>query len=307
MSSKSKKSENSNKKRKDRRVANASPVVQRVRVEDIVIKGDFRKLDDDTVSELAASLKEVGLLNPPTVYIKKPDQADEDSGEVRLVAGQHRVEAAKKLGWEYIDVIVVTRGKKTNRKRQITENLHRKDLSKLDRGLLIKEWVALCAREGGQVAHPQPHDKGISRAAKSLGLSKKTVRRGLEVGSLHPAAQQALREAGLDDNEQVMLEVQKAEAEDQAARVQGIVRERAAKAKGAGRSNVTRLKPADDDWEDDWGGTPFERLKKAWGEARSLHNAWLHADAADRQRFIDEILLGGDDADDDGDDWGDAA
>src|SRR5205085_6956621 len=99
----SKMSKKSNKKDKVGSVT--SPVVRRVRVDEIVVKGNFRELNERTVADLAESFKEVGPLNPPTVYIKKSSDDEADTEEVRLVAGQHRVEAAKKIGWEFIDVI----------------------------------------------------------------------------------------------------------------------------------------------------------------------------------------------------------
>ena len=54
-----------------------------------------READQDAVQELADSIAELGLINPITV-----DQ------EYTLIAGLHRLEAAKRLGWRSIECTV---------------------------------------------------------------------------------------------------------------------------------------------------------------------------------------------------------
>ena len=52
----------------------------RLKITDICVGQDRRKLDDTKVAELADSIREVGLLNPITVSSKN-----------QLVAGSHRL------------------------------------------------------------------------------------------------------------------------------------------------------------------------------------------------------------------------
>ena len=64
-------------------------------------------MDADQVSALSESMKQVGLLNPVTVW-----KADIIVNHVAvdgfgLIAGLHRIEAAKLLGWEEIDAHIV--------------------------------------------------------------------------------------------------------------------------------------------------------------------------------------------------------
>ncbi len=59
-----------------------------VPIEEIKRKDGRRKLDTDHVKELADSIQELGLLNPITI-----------DREYFLIAGLHRLEAAKMLGW----------------------------------------------------------------------------------------------------------------------------------------------------------------------------------------------------------------
>jgi len=67
-------------------------------IEDIKIGPRIRKDLGDIVS-LAASMKEFGLLQPVVV-----------TTDGRLLAGVRRIEAAKKLGWSKINVVMVGAG-----------------------------------------------------------------------------------------------------------------------------------------------------------------------------------------------------
>src|SRR5262245_12430349 len=99
-----------------------APIIRRVAVAKIkIVEDGLRELDDKTVTDLAESIDEVGLMHLPTVYIKKRKDDDGDE-EYYLVAGRHRLAAAKKLGWKDIDVIVVKRNERKNQMRRITEN-----------------------------------------------------------------------------------------------------------------------------------------------------------------------------------------
>lgn len=59
----------------------------------------IRQADPEQVARLAASMAEVGLLSPVTVA--------EDGEGFRLIAGLHRIEAARALGWATIPAAVV--------------------------------------------------------------------------------------------------------------------------------------------------------------------------------------------------------
>ena len=67
----------------------------RVLIKEIRIKEGRRRLDDSNVKELAGSIQELGLLNPITI----------DRNHV-LIAGFHRLEAVRILGWEEVECTV---------------------------------------------------------------------------------------------------------------------------------------------------------------------------------------------------------
>jgi len=90
----------------------------RMAVYDIVLNLRVRKNLGD-IGALMDSMKTHGLLNPITVTNK---------GE--LIAGHRRLESAKRLGWEYIDVIILDEpGPIEKLEIEIEENTQRKALS----------------------------------------------------------------------------------------------------------------------------------------------------------------------------------
>lgn len=92
------------------------------------------------VKELAASIEEVGLLNPITVRMDGPCN-------YRLVAGYHRLEACKAIGWLEIDATIVDLNDLEAELAEIDENLVRQDLTvpqRIAEGLRRKDvWEAI--------------------------------------------------------------------------------------------------------------------------------------------------------------------
>jgi hypothetical protein len=72
----------------------------RVRVDEVLVGARHRKLDKGKVVVIAESINAIGLQTPISVY-------RDSEGHIHLVAGYHRLEAAKLLGWEEIDCIFV--------------------------------------------------------------------------------------------------------------------------------------------------------------------------------------------------------
>jgi ParB-like chromosome segregation protein Spo0J len=164
-----------------------------IRVEDIVIGGRLRALSDDAVSRLAASLADIGLRQPISVRLVEEMEVDGDlcAGVPILVAGAHRLAAAKQLGWSHIDCIEVDDDPLSAELWEIAENLHRLDLTKDQRDEHIRRYAELLeAKSAIQVPQtdapeigykkPPPQTKGIARQiADETGLSKSTVERAL--------------------------------------------------------------------------------------------------------------------------------
>lgn len=102
-----------------------------IRVEDIVIGERHRALSESAVERLATSMRELGLMQPISVRIVEEMELDGEltAGVPILVAGAHRLAAAKALGWSHIDCIEVDDDALRAELWEIDENLMRADLT----------------------------------------------------------------------------------------------------------------------------------------------------------------------------------
>jgi ParB family chromosome partitioning protein len=96
--------------------------IEQIFTDAINISDHHRALNDDKVAALAESMQTVGLLQPILVHDRGNDVPD-------LIAGRNRLAAAIKLGWDMIDAVMVTGDDIDIRLREITENLHRAELT----------------------------------------------------------------------------------------------------------------------------------------------------------------------------------
>ncbi len=118
---------------------------------------EARDLDPEGIKELAESIQREGLQNPPLVQ-KAGD------GKYKLVAGQRRLEALKRLGARTIPVTVMRSSSKLEdaKASSIIENLHRKQMTSSE----LAEACDFLADTFGSKR----------KAAKALGLSVPTFR-----------------------------------------------------------------------------------------------------------------------------------
>lgn len=120
-----------------------------------------RKLDREGITELAKSIKNEGLLNPPLVQ-------KQDKNTYLLMSGQRRLAAMKLLGAKKIPVHLIS--KKTEydlenaKAASVVENIHRNDMNHKD----IAEACKFLSEHIGK-----------SAAAKSMGISMITLKKYL--------------------------------------------------------------------------------------------------------------------------------
>ena len=163
-------------------------------VTDIIVRNRIRSsLSEPAIASLMDSLTKIGLQTPISVIWH-------DDGPV-LVAGRHRLEAAKRLGWPIIKAVEF-KDEKQARLWEISENLARSELSDAERRQHIAEWVELTAEKVRHNAAPvaggtQPVEKGIRKAAKELGITERTVRRAVAAESLPASVKMAADDAGI--------------------------------------------------------------------------------------------------------------
>jgi hypothetical protein len=96
---------------------------------------------------------------------------------------------------------VVTIDKTNTRLWEISENLHRAELSVGQRADQIAEWIRLTTdQEPAQVAPVsggRGNTGGIRAASRELGIDRDEARRAVRIASIAPEAREAAREAGL--------------------------------------------------------------------------------------------------------------
>lgn len=209
--------------------------IQKLFVENIYVGERIRKtVDPERVAALAASIKDIGLMTPITFRTLPRMTIDgvEETDVPVLVAGMHRLEAFKKLGLEEIPCIEIDGGDIEAQLWEIAENLHRAELTALERDQHIAKWIELC----GQRILNQPDTKigrgrpegGTRAAARELGVKQMDAARAVKVASLTEEAKEAARDVGLDDNRTALLEAAKAPAEHQAAIIRDYAEKKAA-------------------------------------------------------------------------------
>jgi ParB-like nuclease domain len=227
-----------------------------------VIPESHRPYNAEAVVSLKKSIERIGLQEAPTFV--------EGDGCYTLISGRHRLEALRLLGAEQIPARIVDFDSVDARLWTISENLHRCELSALERAEQVAEYAQLAAQRGkpveppgkpAQVAHlsgEQPvHDKpaqvaqvygrgnfgGDSQVARDLGISRDDVRRSKAIDSLSPAAKAIAVEAGVGDNRSALLAAAKESTpEGQTATIRRIAERKASSATPAEPPAVKSLR-----------------------------------------------------------------
>jgi ParB family chromosome partitioning protein len=150
--------------------------------------------DQDLLNELAASIKEVGVLQPPVVR-------DIGNGKYELIMGERRLRASKIAGLKTIPVIV--RATKDNEllREALLENIHRSQLNPLEEGAayqnLLNDFGYTHDELATKVGKSRP---AISNALRLLNLPT-SVQRRLAAGVLSAGHARAL--LALTDESQI--------------------------------------------------------------------------------------------------------
>jgi ParB family transcriptional regulator, chromosome partitioning protein len=118
--------------------------------------------DDETMATLAASIKELGVLQP--VLVRSLDGRED---EFELIAGERRWRAARRAGLQTIPVLVQTTGDANSLEQALVENLHRQDLGVLEEAAAYQQLID----EFGYT-----HEQVASRVGKSRVAVTNTLR-----------------------------------------------------------------------------------------------------------------------------------
>jgi len=93
--------------------------------------------DEETMSSLAASIKELGVLQPVLVRRIGSDSSD----EFELIAGERRWRASRRAGLHTIPVLIQTSDDTHSLEQALVENLHRQDLNVLEEAAAYQQLI----------------------------------------------------------------------------------------------------------------------------------------------------------------------
>ncbi|MDO8391417.1 MAG: ParB/RepB/Spo0J family partition protein [Actinomycetota bacterium] len=133
--------------------------------------------DEESLTELAASVREIGVLQPILV---RPLEG----GQYELIAGERRWRAARRAGLAVVPAIVRTTDDLGSVERALVENLHRQDLTPLEEASAYQQLV-----EDFSMTHEQ--------VASRVGKSRSAITNTLRLLTLPPGIQHLLADGRL--------------------------------------------------------------------------------------------------------------
>jgi ParB family chromosome partitioning protein len=149
-----------------------------------------RTFDDDTLEELAESIRQVGLLQPVVVRAAGP-------GQYELIMGERRWRASRRAGLTEIGAIVKQTQDNELLRDALIENLHRQQLDPLEEAAayqqLLDDFGATHEQLAQKIGRSRPH---ISNTLRLLNLPP-AVQKRVAAGVLSAGHARAL--LGLND------------------------------------------------------------------------------------------------------------
>jgi ParB-like chromosome segregation protein Spo0J len=243
--------------------------IEKVPVADIVVGKRWRIPNEKQISSLQESLRENGLIMPIGVRLVSQGHDPDLSGRLiwTLVHGATRLAAAKREGWSEIDAQILEGSDADFEKMELAENLHRGELTKLQRDRQIARYVQLCRSEpilrGPRAKSRRGRPKGGLRdVARKLKVAESTARDAMKVANITEPAAAAIVHLGLADNPSAY----------RAIAAEATVKAQLAKARqiAAGRSKRG----------------PKSSTKAPGPQAAALMAAWTKARAGERREFL---------------------
>lgn len=253
---------------------------QRIRLDSVDIGERLRSVDEDYARLIAESMAESGQIT--AIDVRRPA-----SGQYRLIAGAHRVSAARMLGWTEIDAIVREVADLAAELLEIDENLIRRELSELDRAAFLSRRKAI-----HEAMHPETkrgkYERGEHKrqnvafafakdAGEKLRLSHRTIERAIaRFARIAPDVRQMIAGTWLADHATQLDALGRLDAETQRQVVRRLTAATPTERDVAGAVAALqgRRKPAPDPDADS-----LRRLSEAWRKAtpkaRAAHIADL--------------------------------
>lgn len=132
-----------------------------------------KKFDEESLEELANSIKEYGLIQP-IVVAKKEDYYE-------IVAGERRWRASKKAGLKEVPVIIREDDERRNKEIALIENIQREDLNPIEKAMGIRSLMDEYGLTQQKVADILGKARSsIANTVRILNLDQRVIELALE-------------------------------------------------------------------------------------------------------------------------------
>jgi len=152
-----------------------------------------KNFDEEALKELAASIREFGILQPLVVSKLEEDNEFGTKVEYQLIAGERRLMAAKLLGWERVPAIIrKVESNANNLELAIIENLQRQNLNAVETARAyakLQDEFGLTQRE----------------VATRMGKSRETVANAMRLLDLPGEIQDAIAKGQINESQARLL------------------------------------------------------------------------------------------------------
>lgn len=137
-----------------------------------------REFNEEALQELAASIKELGVIQPITLR-----KTDDD--KYQIIAGERRFRASQIAGKETIPAYIIDADNKNTMEMALTENIQREDLNAMEIALAYQQLI-------------EQYNLSQEQLSKRVGKGRATIANFLRLLRLPAAIQMALKNKTID-------------------------------------------------------------------------------------------------------------
>jgi len=247
--------------------------LQTIAVAEIDDSERLRSVDQGYAALLAENIAQVGRLRQP-IEVRRVKK-----GGYALIAGGHRLAAARLLEWTEIEAFVFDASDDEARLAEIDENLVRHELNPLDRATFLVERKKVYERlhpqtrqggapgkaGGGKAAKPDTMSGFAIATADRIGLDERSIRRAISIATrLQPDVKARIVGTSLALNQSELLTLAKMTPDEQRAVVAELLGEKPRAKSVSAAHRIVMGGSADEADPDD---AAFTKLVSLWGRA----------------------------------------
>ena len=149
----------------------------------ITYPGLERQHSREYIESLKKSIEESGMLHKPictldfgnsNIFKHTSEQMIPNNILLSVVCGNARIQAAKELGYQFVDVLIKYMTSDEAFQMSLTENEEREELNPIDRALLFKNWIEKTGISQSEIARRRGKTQGwVFQTLKLLTLPTK--------------------------------------------------------------------------------------------------------------------------------------